>query len=191
MVVVVKALVVQLALFLVALILALGLLRTPLLLGIVHLVDVLVGLDEVYAELAQGCLPRVSELVGEEWVLVLGVRRHGCQLVLRHQASVRGHPLAAHPRLRRLRQGRLLRLLFSFDADGVQVEELAASLGPVGLLGEQDGVVRRVHPRCRCAVTAGDHHGDNGAPFRPKRHTHTHALTRAGTTRRQHDASTR
>uniref|UniRef100_A0A6B0UU66 Putative secreted protein n=1 Tax=Ixodes ricinus TaxID=34613 RepID=A0A6B0UU66_IXORI len=113
MVVVVKALVVQLALFLVALILALGLLRTPLLLGIVHLVDVLVGLDEVYAELAQGCLPRVSELVGEEWVLVLGVRRHGCQLVLRHQASVRGHPLAAHPRLRRLRQGRLLRLLFS------------------------------------------------------------------------------
>lgn len=37
MVVVVKAFVVQLALFLVALILALGLLRTPLLLGIVHL----------------------------------------------------------------------------------------------------------------------------------------------------------
>ncbi|CAN7979792.1 unnamed protein product [Ixodes pacificus] len=81
--------------------------------------------------------------------------------------------------------------VLTFDADGVQVEELAASLGPVGLLGEQDGVVRRVHPRCRCAVTAGDHHGDNGAPFRPKRHTHTHALTRAGTTQRQHDASTR
>lgn len=68
---------------------------------------------------------------------------------------------------------RAKRKALTFDADGVQVEELAGPLGPVGLLGKQDGVVRRVHPRCRCAVTAGHHHGYNEAPFRPKRHTHT------------------
>lgn len=57
---------------------------------VTDLVDVLVGLDEVDAEFAQGCGGRVSEVLGDARLHGLNVRRgvRTCQLLLVHQPPV-------------------------------------------------------------------------------------------------------
>lgn len=104
-VVVVVAVVVQLALLLVrAVVVALGLLRPALLLRVVHLVDVLIRLDQVHAHLAQRTQGRVAEVGryprlhrsyvcragrrGAAQALVDDVPLLLRQVLLRHQASV-------------------------------------------------------------------------------------------------------
>lgn len=65
---------------------------------VTDLVDVLVGLDEVDAELAQGCGGRVSEVLGDARLHGLNVRWgvRACQLLLVHQPPVQHRMSSAH-----------------------------------------------------------------------------------------------
>lgn len=65
---------------------------------VTDLVDVLVGLDEVDAELAQGCGGRVSEVLGDARLHGLNVRWgvRTCQLLLVHQPPVQHRMSSTH-----------------------------------------------------------------------------------------------